>query len=167
MKKLSISMWIVIATLILAGCASVADGAARQDSAKAVSFPAKKTMSAFSSEQELAGYLKELARKQREEEEKREKEMRGHLRAAAPAAKAESAGVAGALSLDAMSSESVTNVQTAGVDEGGIVKVHGNHLVMLRRGRLFTVAIGDGALEPISAVDAYAPDADPSGTWYD
>jgi hypothetical protein len=63
--------------------------------------------------------------------------------------------------------ESVTNVQVAGVDEGGIVKVHGNHLVMLRRGRLFTVAIGDGALEPVSAVDAYAPDVDPSGTWYD
>ena len=58
-------------------------------------------------------------------------------------------------------------MQVAGVDEGGIVKVHGNHLVMLRRGRLFTVAIGDGALEPVSAVDAYAPDVDPSGTWYD
>ena len=27
--------------------------------------------------------------------------------------------------------ESVTNVQHAGVDEGGIVKVHGNHLVVL------------------------------------
>jgi len=53
------------------------------------------------------------------------------------------------------------------VDEGGIVKVHGNHLVMLRRGRLFTVAIGDGALEPVSAVDAFAPDVDPQGTWYD
>ena len=63
--------------------------------------------------------------------------------------------------------ESVTNVQLAGVDEGGIVKVHGNHLVMLRRGRLFTVAISDGALEPVSAVDAYAPDVDPRGTWYD
>ncbi len=34
--------------------------------------------------------------------------------------------------------ESVTNTQHAGVDEGGIVKVHGNHLVVLRRGRLFT-----------------------------
>ena len=66
-----------------------------------------------------------------------------------------------------MAAESVTNVQHAGVDEGDIVKVHGNHLVMLRRGRLFTVAIGSGALEPISSVDAFGPDIDPGGTWYD
>ena len=61
----------------------------------------------------------------------------------------------------------MTNMQHAGVDEGGIVKLHGDHLVMLRRGRLFTVAIGDGALKPISAVDAFGPDVDPRGTWYD
>ena len=60
-----------------------------------------------------------------------------------------------------MNEESVTNVQHAGVDEGGIVKLHGDHLVVLRRGRLFTVAIGDDALKPISAVDAFGPDIDP------
>jgi hypothetical protein len=168
MKELSISRLsvIIIVVVSLAGCASVADVAAAHDSAKATSFAAKKTMRAFRSEQELAGYLKELAQKQREEEEKRAKEMQGHLRASPPA-KIESAGVASFGLADKVAAESVTNVQTAGVDEGGIVKVHGDHLVMLRRGRLFTVAIGDGALEPISAVDAYAPDADPSGTWYD
>lgn len=63
--------------------------------------------------------------------------------------------------------ESVTNVQTTGVDEGGIVKVHGDHLVILRRGRLFTVRIGGDALEPVSAVDAFGPDVDPDGAWYD
>src|SRR5439155_19037627 len=63
--------------------------------------------------------------------------------------------------------ESVTNVQHAGVDEGGIVKLHGNHLVVLRRGRLFTVKIGDGALKPISAVDAFGPEINPRSTWYD
>lgn len=63
--------------------------------------------------------------------------------------------------------ESVTNTQTAGVDEGGIVKVHKDHLVILRRGRLFTVKIGDGALTPVSTADAFGPDIDPSGTWYD
>src|SRR5439155_19904322 len=36
----------------------------------------------------------------------------------------------------------ITNTQHAGVDEGGIVKLHGDHLVILRRGRLFTIAIG-------------------------
>jgi len=62
---------------------------------------------------------------------------------------------------------SITNVQTAGVDEGGIVKIHGDHLVVLRRGRLFTLRIGGDALRPIATVDAYAPGTDPSGAWYD
>jgi hypothetical protein len=61
--------------------------------------------------------------------------------------------------------DSITNVQHAGVDEGGIVKLHGEHLVILRRGRLFTVEVGN--LKPVSTVDAYAPDIDPNGAWYD
>src|SRR5215472_19077904 len=72
MKKFSVSLCAAITLMSLAGCASVADGSARQDSAKPLSFAAKKTMRAFRSEQELAGYLKELAEKQREEEKKRE-----------------------------------------------------------------------------------------------
>jgi Beta propeller domain len=63
--------------------------------------------------------------------------------------------------------ESITNVQTAGVDEGGIVKRAGDHLVILRRGRLFTVRVGGDALRPVAAVDAYAPGASPAGAWYD
>lgn len=62
---------------------------------------------------------------------------------------------------------SITNTQTAGVDEGGIVKLHGDHLVILRRGRLFTVAIGGDELKPIAAVDAFGPGIDPAATWYD
>jgi len=63
--------------------------------------------------------------------------------------------------------ESITNVQHAGVDEGGIVKVHGDYLVILRRGRLFTVRIGGSELAPVSATDAFGPGIDPSGTWID
>jgi hypothetical protein len=63
--------------------------------------------------------------------------------------------------------ESITNTQTAGVDEGGIVKMYGDYLVVLRRGRLFTVSIAENSLKPISSIDAYGPDIDPSGTWYD
>lgn len=84
---------------------------------------------------------------------------------AAPAAAAPGDGAAKA-------EDGVTNNQHAGVDEGGIVKTHGDHLVVLRRGRLFTVKVGDGrlgdtTLEPVSAVDAFGPDVDPRGTWYD
>jgi len=53
--------------------------------------------------------------------------------------------------------ESITNVQTAGVDEGGIVKHAGDFLVILRRGRLFSVRVGGNALEPAAAGDAYGP----------
>ncbi len=63
--------------------------------------------------------------------------------------------------------ESITNTQHASVDEGGIVKMHRNHLVILRRGRLFTVAIGDGSLRPVASIDAFGPDIDSNGSWYD
>ena len=62
---------------------------------------------------------------------------------------------------------SVTNVQHAGVDEGGIVKLHGDHLVILRRGRIFTVDASAGRLSPVDEVHASGPDIDPRGTWYD
>ncbi|MBL8317715.1 MAG: beta-propeller domain-containing protein [Burkholderiaceae bacterium] len=83
---------------------------------------------------------------------------------AAPMAAKSSADAAGARGRD---EESITNVQTAGVDEGGIVKRAGDHLLILRRGRLFTVRIGGDTLAPAAAVDAYAPGSNPSGAWYD
>lgn len=67
----------------------------------------------------------------------------------------------------AAAAPSITNVQHAGVDEGGIVKLHGDHLVVLRRGRLFTVSIADGRLRGGTSVDAFAPDIDADGDWYD
>jgi uncharacterized secreted protein with C-terminal beta-propeller domain len=99
----------------------------------------KKTMQAFGSEQELARYLRKLAEKQK---------SRGRVNMAYDSAAATPAEppASVAKSADAKSGkdeESVTNVQHAGVDEGGIVKLHGDHLVVLRRGRLFTVAIGE------------------------
>jgi hypothetical protein len=62
---------------------------------------------------------------------------------------------------------SITNVQTSGVDEGGIVKRHGHFLVILRRGRLFTVDIGSSPPRQVAAVNAYAVGIDPRGGWYD
>jgi len=122
-----------------------------------------RTMRAFRSEQELASYFRELAEKQ-----KRERQWMSVYSPLSPPP-APIMKMSSALAGDSRSEseDSVTNVQEAGVDEGGIVKVHGNHLVVLRRGRLFTVAIGDGALDPISSVDAFAPDIDPRSTWYD
>jgi hypothetical protein len=165
----SYSFRIITAALLVAGLAGCAGASAANpaadttaQAAKKNSFAAKKTMQAFRSEVELKSYLKELAEKMKRESRRMAGVSGDSVALAAPTAVA--SADKGASFANA---ESVTNVQVAGVDEGGIVKVHGNHLVMLRRGRLFTVAIGDGALDPVSAVDAYAPDVDPSGTWYD
>ena len=67
----------------------------------------------------------------------------------------------------AAKSDAITNTQHAGVDEGDIVKLRGDHLVILRRGRLFTVSIHDKSLVPISTIDAFGPGIDPRGAWYD
>ncbi len=58
-------------------------------------------------------------------------------------------------------------MQQQGVDEGGIVKLHGDHLVVLRQGRLFTIAIGGDDLRPISIANAFGPEVNPRDTWYD
>src|SRR6185503_16567518 len=114
---------------------------------------AKKTMRSFGSDEELKAYLKKLA------EEQRRVARRGQAEADASGAPApattnnQATGLAKAG--EASKDESITNTQHAGVDEGGIVKLHGDHLVVLRRGRLFTVAVGDNSLKPISTVDAF------------
>jgi hypothetical protein len=119
----------------------------------------RKTLRAFTSDQELRSYFKELTEKQKREARLRRSPV---LTLASPVAKS-----AAPDAMAGYADESITNVQHAGVDEGGIVKVHGDHLVVLHRGRLFTVAIGSDDLTPISSVDAFGPDIDPRGTWYD
>lgn len=111
------------------------------------------TLSAFSSEAEFLEFVR------------RHTPPRGvrRLEAVMDAAVMMESGVAPS----AAAPPSITNVQHAGVDEGGIVKLHGDHLVILRRGRLFTVAVGGNALEPISMVDAFGPEVDPARTWFD
>jgi hypothetical protein len=126
-----------------------------------------RTMRAFRSGQELKDFFKKLAEKQKRESERRDAQQKSSASANATPG----APLANAYSVDGLSGakeeDSVTNTQHAGVDEGGIVKVHGDHLVILRRGRLFTVRIGDNALKPVDAIDAFAPGIDPSSDWYD
>src|SRR6185369_4224938 len=127
--------------------------------------PAKKTMKPFRSERELANYFRELAEKQKRRAEKQVAAQSADMKYDS-GLMAESATPAKPATL-AKAGESITNTQEAGVDEGGIVKLHGDHLVVLRRGRLFTVKVGDGALQPISSVDAFGPEINPNSTWYD
>src|SRR6185369_10980658 len=120
-------------------------------------------LTAYASEAQM----REALERWRERSQQRSGERR---RAEAPAIAQDSAAGALAKSAPAApaataaeSSTSITNVQTAGVDEGGIVKRAGDFLVVLRRGRLFTVRVGGDALAPVSAVDAYAPGSNPQG----
>lgn len=70
-------------------------------------------------------------------------------------------------SADASESDAITNVQTQGVDEGGIVKKLGDYLIVLRRGRIFSIEAGKRALRPVSSINAYGPGISPQGAWYD
>jgi len=72
----------------------------------------------------------------------------------------------------AVDAEGITNVQEAGVDEGGIVKVRGDILVILRRGRLFTVSTANGGMRAIDQINASPPGVAPprnswQADWYD
>ena len=127
------------------------------------------TLTAFQSEAELNEWLaakKSKIEAQRTRHQAQMQKQKSAEVAAAPMAMMAESSVTEDKSIAQDESESVTNTQTAGVDEGGIVKVHGNHLVVLRRGRLFTVDVGNSRLAPVSMIDAYAPGS--SGhAWYD
>src|SRR5438105_13076005 len=116
----------------------------------------KATLRPFASEAELAA----LFAKWTEEHKRKYGERRAEMGVNAQALT--SSLVAAPAAAD---QESATNVQHAGVDEGGIVKLHGEHLVILRRGRLFTVELQ--GLKPVSTVDAFGPDIDPRHAWHD
>lgn len=124
----------------------------------------KKTMRAFGSEQELKDYFRAMEEKRKRDSERRAEKSKTDSSSNASGL---AAPTASADNKSAKEEDSVTNNQHAGVDEGGIVKLHGDHLVILRRGRLFTVKIGDNALKPVDSVDAFAPGVNPQSDWYD
>ena len=127
-----------------------------------VAEPAEK-LTAFKSTKELARFL-DQNRRSRADAYKKDSGGMQEESAPSPAPAAEPSAVA-ADDDSGSGGESITNTQEAGVDEGGIVKTHGDHLVVLRRGRLFTVDVGDRGMRPISALDVSpAPGHD---AWYD
>ncbi|GAP35936.1 beta-propeller domain-containing protein [Piscinibacter sakaiensis] len=147
---------------LLAGCSATDPSAAQAPAA---------TLTAFRSEDELMQALQRW--RAGAEAQRRSARASGPAVAysAAPQAMAAPppapAAAAKGSAAEAAADAGITNVQTAGVDEGGIVKALGEHLVILRRGRLFTVRVGGDRLEPVAMEAAYAPGADPRGAWYD
>jgi hypothetical protein len=67
----------------------------------------------------------------------------------------------------ASANDSITNNQELGVDEGGIVKNIGEHLVVLHKGRLSVVSVADGQLKETDSI--YVPRVPElqKNVWYD
>jgi hypothetical protein len=125
----------------------------------------KKTLTAFASEKEISDLFKRWAEENRRRDTQR-RSLAAEM-ASGPGMGAMSAAPASAPAKMAdAAADSITNVQHAGVDEGGIVKRHGDYLVILRRGRLFTVKVGE-ELTPASVSDAFGNGISPGGAWYD
>ena len=61
--------------------------------------------------------------------------------------------------------ESITNNQSVGVNEGSVVKVHGKHLVILRRVRLFTVDADRYQLKPMASLGDGFCRGGPASAW--
>jgi hypothetical protein len=61
----------------------------------------------------------------------------------------------------------ITNNQEADVDEGGIVKMRGDIMVVLRRGRLFTISLAGGGMRAVDSINAFPPGVSGQGDWYD
>jgi hypothetical protein len=158
-----------IAPCAYAQAGAPSDAAARANVKSSNNSP-RKRLPAFRSERELKRFIRKLAGV----DVKREVPGTGAAMPVTKAAAADSnapatpsAGEPAPTEAAKEADESVTNVQHAGVDEGGIVKLHGDYLVMLRRGRLFTVRVGGGELRPVSSLDAFGPGIDPDSAWYD
>ncbi len=145
---------------------TLAGGAISGMAAAQTSAPAR-TLKPFASEKELLDLFSRWAEENKQRLEEMRRQRAADANVASVQAVPQPAPMASAKAGPAAAAESVTNVQQAGVDEGGIVKVHGDHLVVLRRGRLSTVSIRDGALAPVASVDAFGPGIDPRGAWYD
>jgi len=79
---------------------------------------------------------------------------------------ADAADVAGEAAAPVADNEVITNNQEEGVDEGGIVKNIGDHLMVLRKGRLFAVDISEAPRQSDSARVALDEDLNDQ-VWYD
>ncbi|MBL8680877.1 MAG: beta-propeller domain-containing protein [Myxococcales bacterium] len=83
---------------------------------------------------------------------------------AQPAARAAAASTTGSTATNAQ--QSITNNQEQGIDEGDIIKVRGDDLIILRRGRLFSVRIEQNRFVARSVISAAPPGVRPA-SWYD
>ncbi len=118
-------------------------------------------MKAFTSEAELSSYMGEI-----EATQKKISACESARSESASDSPSMNAGSAASPTSPAPANEGITNNQESGADEGGIVKNIGDHLVVLRKGRLFAVDVA--AAPTLSDSIRVAPtDGLNNGVWYD
>ncbi|HEX8625164.1 MAG TPA: beta-propeller domain-containing protein [Allosphingosinicella sp.] len=119
----------------------------------------------FGSTRAFEAYVEELRRKSKLRVSEAQNSVM-EFEAAAPAADA-SMGEAAAQAT--IANPEITNNQTVGVDEGGIVKQVGRYLVMLQDGRLFSADLGAQAGASLRLADRTDVYRNPStaADWYD
>ena len=123
--------------------------------------PGATEMTRFESKADLQAFLASLAKRQRDRYQGKSSPSTSGVDEAEPPSPA-----AQESDSDSAGGESITNNQEAGVDEGGIVKAHGDFLIVLRRGRLFSVRVADKRVAPVSIVDVTPPGGG-HDAWYD
>jgi hypothetical protein len=168
-------------TLLLASgvlALSLAGPGFAQPAAKGASKP-RGSLTAFRSDSELRSYLRRLRHQEEAEPPVPVPVMPEPMYAPPPpppsapppsGAPAPSPIVVTGMAVPAPASKSaasITNNQEANVDEGDIVKVRGDTLVILRRGRLFTVSLAGGSMRPVDVIDAFPPGVSGEDSWYD
>jgi hypothetical protein len=175
-----------MAALSIASAADRASAQARDGQAGAVPGKPRGGLTAFNSDAELRSYLRRLRRQ--DEAKMMYEPVPAPMppppmpapppppppSAGAPAPSAPAAaspivvtGTAVANRSTAKAADGITNNQEANVDEGGIVKMRGDTLVILRRGRLFTVSLAGGRMRPVDSINAFPPGVSGRGDWYD
>lgn len=162
---------------LVGGAALVGDNRVSSASAQSATPPvhgsrAGGRLASFSSDADLIAFLKKRAAAQRARQSANANDAVAASPMAAPpppppAAAAEASNIVVTGSRVTTANDKITNTQEADVDEGGIVKKRGDLLVVLRRGRLFTVSTAGGKLRPIDHIDAYPPGVSGGGDWYD
>ncbi|MBI4276807.1 beta-propeller domain-containing protein, partial [Candidatus Uhrbacteria bacterium] len=133
------------------------------------------SMARFASTQEFDAYVEKLAKAQGEKQKQSGLQKSSGISSGLSGMTGNSFGsvlqesAPSASSADKSTSDSITNVQEQGVDEGDIVKAYKGYLVVLRRGRLFTIKLedeGKPVLTPIARVNAFPEGLSAQG-WYD
>ncbi|HEY5711764.1 MAG TPA: beta-propeller domain-containing protein [Allosphingosinicella sp.] len=137
-------------------------GANLPSAAQAQTAAAQPGLAGFESEQQLRAFLRGLAQERQEA-----MDAAGPPPPPPPPPPSASPQVTGSRLGATAQPLSITNNQVQGVDEGDIVKLSGDILVILRRGRLFTVSLAGGAMRPVSMINAFPPGVDGRGDWYD